>query len=87
MHIWLLTHSEELKKANGTGQLITAHLPSLASVIIWQRTEPSETLLALPEDKTLLLYPSQAEQAGKPSYQELDVHNADYQRDQHDRNR
>ncbi|WP_417553552.1 tRNA-uridine aminocarboxypropyltransferase [Marinomonas fungiae] len=76
MHIWLLTHSEELKKANGTGQLVHAHLPTLASVIVWQRATPSETLQNLPLDNTLLIYPSAIEEARGTFSPELDAHNA-----------
>lgn len=58
MHIWLLTHSEELKKANGTGQLICKHLPDHCSLIVWQRNEPSKVLANLPQESTLVIYPT-----------------------------
>ena len=55
MHIWLLTHSEELKKPNGTGQIVKAQLPQACTVVIWKRTEPDKQLASLPLDKTLLI--------------------------------
>ncbi|MCO4786615.1 MAG: DTW domain-containing protein [Marinomonas atlantica] len=58
MHIWLLTHSEELKKANGTGQLICKHLPDNCTLIAWQRNEPSQVLASLPYESTLVIYPT-----------------------------
>ena len=48
MHIWLLTHSEELKKANGTGKIVKKALNDYCSVIVWQRTAPCQELLELP---------------------------------------
>lgn len=59
MHIWLLTHSEELKKANGTGKLICQHLADSSNVIVWERNNPSNALANLPKDKTLVIYPSE----------------------------
>lgn len=58
MHIWLLTHSEELKKPNGTGQIVRAQLPQACTVVVWKRTEPDKQLASLPLDKTLLIYPT-----------------------------
>ena len=58
MHIWLLTHSEELKKPNGTGQIVKAQLPQACTVVVWKRTEPDEQLASFPLDKTLLIYPT-----------------------------
>ena len=58
MHIWLLTHSEELKKENGTGQLVKQTLPSQCSVIVWQRKLPAKDILALPSHSTILIYPN-----------------------------
>lgn len=78
MHIWLLTHSEELKKANGTGQLISSHLANLSSVIVWQRTEPDEALMALPEEKTLVIYPSATEPKAISPEVKLDAHSAEH---------
>lgn len=78
MHIWLLTHSEELKKANGTGQLISTHLTSLSSVIVWQRSEPAKALEALPKDKTLLIYPSLAAPEAETPEIKLEPHNAEH---------
>lgn len=59
MHIWLVTHSEELKKANGTGKLITQLLPNMSTVVIWQRKQPSSQIIELPLDTTVLVYPEQ----------------------------
>lgn len=78
MHIWLLTHSEELKKANGTGQLITNQLASLSTVIIWQRTEPAESLLNLPVDRTLVIYPSLEIKPEESICAKPDVENAEH---------
>ncbi|SBS24706.1 DTW domain protein [Marinomonas aquimarina] len=78
MHIWLLTHSEELKKANGTGQLISSQLAQLCSVIIWQRTEPATDLLNLPVDKTLVIYPSIEDTGTESVSPTLDVESAEH---------
>lgn len=78
MHIWLLTHSEELKKANGTGQLISSQLAQLCSVIVWQRTEPAEALLSLPVDKTLVIYPSSETYESESLCSPLNAENAEH---------
>ena len=67
MHIWLLTHSEELKKRNGTGQIVKAQLPQACTVVVWKRTEPDQQLTGLPLDKTLLIYPT-----AEPDYPDSD---------------
>lgn len=56
MHIWLLTHSEELKKANGTGKLVKATLQDNCSVIVWQRTITPLEIAQLPVENTRLIY-------------------------------
>ncbi|MBM6551309.1 DTW domain-containing protein [Marinomonas ostreistagni] len=71
MHIWLLTHSEELKKSNGTGQLVKQVLPTQCSIITWQRTEPNAAICALPNDKTLLIYPRPEEQIDQTPAEEI----------------
>lgn len=58
MHIWLLTHAEELKKANGTGSLVQELFPERSSLIVWHRKEPAQAILELASDETLLLYPN-----------------------------
>ena len=56
MKIWLLTHSEELKKASGTGRLVSEVLENECEIIIWSRVTPSEAILNLPPSSTLLIY-------------------------------
>ncbi|MBJ7538273.1 DTW domain-containing protein [Marinomonas transparens] len=56
MKIWLLTHSEELKKINGTGQLVKQALKEECTIIEWSRVSPSKDILALPTNNTLLVY-------------------------------
>lgn len=56
MKIWLLTHSEELKKASGTGKLVKAQLGCDCEVVVWSRTEPDPSLTQLPVDNTVLVY-------------------------------
>ncbi|GAB3478529.1 DTW domain-containing protein [Marinomonas epiphytica] len=56
MKIWLLTHSEERKKASGTGKLVKAQLAKNCDIIEWSRTQPNSTLANLPAEDTVLIY-------------------------------
>ena len=58
MHIWLLTHPEELKKRNGTGNLIAENLPNQCTRLVWERTNPPQELISLSKQETLLVYPT-----------------------------
>ncbi|WP_111638796.1 DTW domain-containing protein [Marinomonas shanghaiensis] len=62
MKIWLLTHSEELKKPSGTGKIVKDVLESESDIIVWSRVNPSEAILALSPNNTLLVYPCESEQ-------------------------
>ncbi|MBU0791662.1 MAG: DTW domain-containing protein, partial [Gammaproteobacteria bacterium] len=62
MKIWLLTHSEELKKASGTGKLVKEVLESECEIIVWSRVAPSEAILKLSPSDTLLIYLCENEQ-------------------------
>ncbi|MEO9654565.1 tRNA-uridine aminocarboxypropyltransferase [Marinomonas sp.] len=56
MKIWLLTHSEELKKPSATGPLVKQHLIEECEVITWSRVCPPKEILELPKDRTILVY-------------------------------
>jgi DTW domain-containing protein YfiP len=56
MKIWLLTHSEELKKESGTGKLVKEILTDQCHIIIWARKEPNQDLLALDPLNTAIVY-------------------------------
>lgn len=58
MKIWLLTHSEELKKATGTGPLVKEALKHECEIIEWSRVEPNQKIIELPVEDTVLIYPS-----------------------------
>ena len=57
MKLILLTHSREIQKASNTGQLVQKVVAN-TQIIIWQRTQPDQSLLDLiNSEKTVLLYP------------------------------
>jgi DTW domain-containing protein len=56
MKIWLLTHSEELKKTTGTGKLVKDVLNNQCEIVIWSRVAPCKAILDLPPANTLLIY-------------------------------
>lgn len=56
MKIWLLTHSEELKKASGTGTIVKKVLGEQCEVIVWQRKAPHTSILNLSPADTILVY-------------------------------
>ncbi len=57
--IYLLTHEREVDKKTNTGRLVLACANIESTRIVWRRTEPNETLLALIEsDMIAMLYPS-----------------------------
>ncbi|MGO2356595.1 MAG: tRNA-uridine aminocarboxypropyltransferase [Marinomonas foliarum] len=58
MIIWLLTHSEELKKKTGTGKLVEEIMGSDCKVITWSRVDPSQDIVNLSPDNSLLIYPN-----------------------------
>lgn len=62
MKIWLLTHTEELKKATGTGQLVKNALGNDCEIIKWSRVSPEQAILDLPPANTLLIYPYEKDQ-------------------------
>ena len=62
MQIWLLTHSEELKKTTGTGKLVKDVLNSECEIIEWSRVTPSKAILNLSPENTLLIYLCENEQ-------------------------
>lgn len=62
MKIWLLTHSEELKKPSGTGKIVKDTLENECEIIVWSRVNSSEAILALSVNNTLLVYPCENEQ-------------------------
>ncbi|BFM49430.1 tRNA-uridine aminocarboxypropyltransferase [Marinomonas sp. THO17] len=62
MKVWLVTHSEELKKSTGTGRLVKSALKEECEIIEWSRVEPNPTLLALDPQQTILVYPNQGKQ-------------------------
>jgi len=57
MKIWLLTHSEELKKSTGTGKLVKDTLSDDCEVIVWSRVLPNDELVSLSTKDTILVYP------------------------------
>ncbi|KZN12311.1 DTW domain-containing protein [Marinomonas sp. TW1] len=57
MKLWLITHSEELKKSTGTGKLVKEALKQDCEIIEWSRVEPHPEVLALDKQNTLLVYP------------------------------
>ncbi|MCB5162885.1 DTW domain-containing protein [Marinomonas algarum] len=59
MKIWLITHSEEIKKTTGTGKLVKEALNDECERIIWSRTEPNKEILQLAPNNTVLVYPYQ----------------------------
>ncbi|ADZ92201.1 DTW domain-containing protein [Marinomonas mediterranea] len=61
MKFWLLTHSEELKKDNSSGNLSVSTLTLRCEQIIWERKFPSPKITQLPLKNTLLIYPKQAD--------------------------
>lgn len=62
MKIWLLTHTEELKKSSGTGKLVKNVLGNDCKIIEWSRISPEQTILDLSPVNTLLIYPCEEEQ-------------------------
>ncbi len=56
MKIWLLTHSEELKKTSATGPLVKQELGAECSIITWSRVCPAKEIIELPKEKTILVY-------------------------------
>ncbi|QUX92969.1 DTW domain-containing protein [Marinomonas sp. A3A] len=56
MKIWLITHSEELKKNSGTGRLVKETLGKECEIIVWSRIAPNEAILNLSPSDTLLIY-------------------------------
>ncbi|MCV2403733.1 DTW domain-containing protein [Marinomonas sp. C2222] len=58
MKIWLLTHSEELKKTTGTGPLVKELLKHECEIIEWSRVEPNQKIIELSAEDTVLIYPS-----------------------------
>lgn len=62
MKIWLLTHSEELKKPSGTGKIVKETIESECEIIVWSRVDPSTAILALTPANTILVYPCKNEQ-------------------------
>lgn len=63
MKFWLLTHTEELKKTTGTGKLIKETLDEYCEIIPWSRVTPSESILTLSPNNTVLIYPNENDQA------------------------
>ncbi|PYF77809.1 DTW domain-containing protein [Marinomonas alcarazii] len=57
MIIWLLTHSEELKKKTGTGKLVEEIMGTDCKVIIWSRVAPNPDIINLPLNNSLLIFP------------------------------
>ncbi|AEF53743.1 tRNA-uridine aminocarboxypropyltransferase [Marinomonas posidonica] len=57
MKLWLITHSEELKKSSGTGKLVKEALQQDCEIIEWSRVDPHPAILALNKQDTLLIYP------------------------------
>jgi len=62
MKIWLLTHSEELKKNSGTGKLVKEILQNDCEVVTWSRVVPDKEVLALSPNNTLLIYLTESTQ-------------------------
>jgi len=74
MKIWLLTHSEELKKTTGTGALVKEALNNECEIVKWSRVMPSKAILNLSPDETLLIYPCKNDEI-KHNDKELTVKN------------
>lgn len=62
MKIWLITHSEELKKNSGTGKIVKEVLGDECEIVVWSRVAPNETILKLSPSNTLLIYLCENEQ-------------------------
>lgn len=56
MNIWLLTHTEELKKSTGTGKLVKDTLGLACKIVEWSRVAPDQEILDLDPNNTLLIY-------------------------------
>lgn len=59
MKIWLLTHSEELKKLSGTGKIVKNILRDKCEILVWDRTKPNEQISELSPSNTILVYQHQ----------------------------
>lgn len=67
MHFILLTHSRELAKLSGTGQLIHQLCPEQCTIIEWSRINPDQRLTkTLDINTSLLIYP--VENANENAY-------------------
>lgn len=75
MKIWLLTHSEELKKTTGTGKLIKQSLGNDCEIIEWSRVAQNNSVATLPLDKTLLIYLCENEEQKYTSESSLTIEN------------
>ncbi|NLQ19146.1 DTW domain-containing protein [Marinomonas sp. M1K-6] len=75
MKIWLLSHSEELKKTTGTGRLVKDVLGQQCDIIVWSRVAPSEAILHLSPTNTLLIYPSEKPEQTDTDDDQLNVDN------------
>ena len=65
MKIYLLTHEQETGKATNTGKIALENAKTVVERIVWQRTNPNETLIRLINDKeALLLYPTEDTETG-----------------------
>ena len=62
MKVWLLTHSEELKKTTGTGRLVKSALGYECEIIEWSRVLPNKAVTSLSPKNTLLIYPCDTEE-------------------------
>ena len=62
MKIWLITHSEELKKNSGTGKIVKEVLGDECEIVVWSRVAPNEAILKLSPSNTLLIYLCENEQ-------------------------
>jgi DTW domain-containing protein YfiP len=64
MQLFLLTHQRELAKATNTGSLVSDVLAEQVQVIVWQRKQPDNALIAeIEKGSTALLYPTEDSQA------------------------
>lgn len=63
MKVWLLTHSEELKKTTGTGALVKHALGTECEIIEWSRLLPNEAITNLSPKDTILIYPCNTEES------------------------
>ena len=65
MKIYLLTHEQETGKATNTGKIALENAKTVVERIVWQRTNPNETLIRLINNKeALLLYPTEDTETG-----------------------